>query len=220
MAKQDLTFFGQRVLFLGAHPDDIELGCGALIAHIVNQTEVLCATLSDNQKNPDLSHLVEEHYESMAVLGVPEEQIVLGAFETRRFPHLRQEILEYLIQLKRSFKPEIVFVHTKADIHQDHQTVTEEALRAFRGTSVLGYDVIRSSYGFFPSFLIEVSEADVDKKIAALSKYSTYASRYYFEPEITRATLVRNGAICERRYAEGFDILRIVGAFGCIPNQS
>lgn len=207
-------------MFLGAHPDDIELGCGALIAHIVNQTEVLCATLSDNQKNPDLSHLVEEHYESMAVLGVPEEQIVLGAFETRRFPHLRQEILEYLIQLKRSFKPEIVFVHTKADIHQDHQTVTEEALRAFRGTSVLGYDVIRSSYGFFPSFLIEVSEADVDKKIAALSKYSTYASRYYFEPEITRATLVRNGAICERRYAEGFDILRIVGAFGCIPNQS
>lgn len=220
MAKQDLTFFGQRVLFLGAHPDDIEIGCGALIAHIVEQTEVLCATLSDNQKNPELTHLVEEHYESMAVLGVPREKIDLGIFETRRFPHLRQEILEYMIQLNRSYKPDIVFVHTKADIHQDHQTVTEEALRAFRGTSVLGYDVIRSSYGFFPSFLVEVSEADVDKKITALGKYATYTSRYYFDPEITRATLVRNGAICERHYAEGFDILRIVGAFGCIPNRT
>jgi LmbE family N-acetylglucosaminyl deacetylase len=219
MAKQDMTFFGQRVLFLGAHPDDIEIGCGALIAHIVNQTEVLCATLSDNQKNPELIHLVEEHYDSMAVLGVPKDKIVLGGFETRRFPHLRQEILEYMIQINRTFKPDIVFVHTKADIHQDHQTVTEEALRAFRGTTVLGYDVIRSSYGFFPSFLVEVSERDVEKKIEALARYKTYASRYYFDPEVTRATLVRHGAICERHYAEGFDILRIVGAFGCIPNN-
>lgn len=216
----DLTIFGNRVCFIGAHPDDIEIGAGALIAHIAPKTELYCVTLSDNQKNPDLQHLVEEHYNSMEILGVRKDQIALGQFETRRFPHARQEILEYMIQINRSFKPDIVFVHTKADIHQDHQTVTEEALRAFRGTSVLGYDVIRSSYGFFPSFLVEVSEADVEKKIAALGKYATYANRYYFDPEITRATLVRNGAICERHFAEGFDILRIVGAFGCIPNQT
>jgi LmbE family N-acetylglucosaminyl deacetylase len=220
MSKQDLTFFGQRVLFLGAHPDDIEIGCGALIAHIAAKTVIFCATLSDNQKNPELIDLVEEHYEAMAILGVTRENIALGTFETRRFPHFRQEILEYMIQINRSFKPDIIFVHTQADIHQDHQTVTEEALRAFRGTSVLGYDVIRSSYGFFPSFLVEVSEADVEKKIAALGKYGTYTDRYYFDPEVTRATLVRNGAICERHYAEGFDILRIVGAFGCAPNNN
>jgi len=214
-----MIFFGQRVLFLGAHPDDIEIGCGALIAQITAQTDIFCATLSDNQKNPDLAHLVEEHYEAMAVLGVSKEKIALGAFETRHFPHFRQEILEYLIQINHSFKPDIVFVHTTADIHQDHQTVTEEALRAYRGTSVLGYDVIRSSYGFFPSFLVEVSEADVEKKIAAMGKYHTYADRYYFDAEVTRSTLVRNGAICERHYAEGFDILRIVGAFGCVPDN-
>jgi len=214
--NHDMTFFGRKVLFLGAHPDDIELGCGALIAHIANQTEVLCVTLSDNQKNPQLNNLVEEHYRSMETLGVPRDHVILGPFETRRFPHARQEILEFLIQLNHSFHPEIIFVHTKADIHQDHGTITEEALRAFRGTTVLGFDVIRSSYGFFPSFLVEVSEADVDKKVAALRQYTTYAEKYYFNESVTRATLVRHGAMAERAFAEGFDILRIVGAFGCL----
>jgi LmbE family N-acetylglucosaminyl deacetylase len=212
-----LTFSGQRVCFIGAHPDDIELGCGALIAQIVNQTDIRCITLSDNQKNPDLVNIVQEHYASMAVLGVPKEKVILGQFETRRFPHARQEILEFMIQFNKSFNPDIVFVHTRADIHQDHGTVTEEALRAFRGTTVLGFDVIRSSYGFFPNYLVEVSETEVQKKIDSLLEYKTYASRYYFNSEITRSTLVRYGAIAERPYAEGFDILRVIGKFGCIP---
>lgn len=208
-----MNFFGRKVCFLGAHPDDIELGCGALIAHIARKSEVLCVTLSDNQKNPALKSLVEEHHRSMAALGVPESNVVLGSFETRRFPHARQEILEYMIELNQAHHPEIVFVHTRADIHQDHATVTKEALRAFRGTTVLGFDVLRSSYGFFPHFLVEVNEEDVQAKLKALEAYKTYANRYYFSPEITRATLIRHGALAERPYAEGFDILRIVGVF-------
>jgi LmbE family N-acetylglucosaminyl deacetylase len=211
----NLLFYGKRVCFLGAHPDDIEIGAGALIANIAQTTELRCVTLSDNQKNPALSQLIDEHYRSMAVLGVPDTSIVLGTFETRRFPYYRQEILEYMVDLNHTFRPDIVFVHTKADIHQDHATITEEALRAFRGKTVLGFDVIRSSYGFFPNFLCEVTEIDVEKKIAALAEYKTYESKYYFDENVTRATLVRNGAIAERPYAEGFDILRIIGAFGC-----
>ena len=214
--NHDMIFYGKKVCFIGAHPDDIEIGCGALIAHIAGQTEVRCVTLSDNQKNPLLTNVVKEHYNSMAVLGIPKENVIVGQFETRRFPQSRLEILEYMINLNKDFKPEIVFVHTKADIHQDHATVTEEALRAFRGTTVLGFDVIRSSYGFFPSFLVEVTEADVEKKIAAMAEYHTYDSKYYFDPMVTRATLVRHGALAERKFAEGFDILRIIGAFGCV----
>ncbi len=209
-----MIFYGKRVCFIGAHPDDIELGCGALIAHILPHTEVLCVTLSDNQKNPDLSNLVQEHYRSMRVLGVPEDHVILGEFETRKFPHARQEILEFMIDLNRKFNPDIVFVHTRQDIHQDHATVTKEGLRAFRGTTVLGFDCLRSSYGFFPHFLVEVNEQDVECKVNALAEYQTYANKYYFNPNILRATLIRHGALAERPYAEGFDILRIVGSFG------
>jgi len=209
-----MNFFGKRVLFLGAHPDDIELGSGALLHNIINKTEVLCVTLSDNQKNPDLQKVKNEHFESMAVLGVPKEKIVLGQFTTRVFPDSRQEILEYFLQLRRDFKPDLIFVHSKQDVHQDHNTMTDEALRAFRGITVLGFDVVRSSYGFFPHFLVEVTEQDVNKKIEALSCYETYRDRYYFNTELTRSIMVRHGALAERPFAEGFDILRIVGSFG------
>jgi len=209
-----MNFFGKRVLFLGAHPDDIELGSGALLHNIINKTEVLCVTLSDNQKNPDLQKVKNEHFESMAVLGVPKEKIVLGQFTTRVFPDSRQEILEYFLQLRRDFKPDLIFVHSKQDVHQDHNTMTYEALRAFRGITVLGFDVVRSSYGFFPHFLVEVTEQDVNKKIEALSCYETYRDRYYFNSELTRSIMVRHGALAERPFAEGFDILRIVGSFG------
>ena len=208
-----MNFSGKRVLFLGAHPDDIELGCGALLHHIVKQTDVLCVTLSDNQKNPDLINVKDEHHEAMAVLGVPDRKIILGPFTTRVFPDARQEILEYFLKLRKEFKPDLIFVHSKQDVHQDHNTMTDEALRAFRGITVLGFDVVRSSYDFFPHFLVEVTEEDVNKKIEALSKYETYRDRYYFNSELTRSIMVRHGALAERAFAEGFDIIRIVGRF-------
>jgi LmbE family N-acetylglucosaminyl deacetylase len=210
-----MNFFGKRVLFLGAHPDDIEIGCGALIHHIVKQTEILCVTLSDNQKNPDLKNVKDEHLKSMKVLGVPDNKVVFGPFTTRVFPDSRQEILEYFLKLRRDFHPDLIFVHSKQDVHQDHLTMNDEALRAFRGITVLGFDVVRSSYGFFPHFLVEVTEEDVQKKIEALSQYETYRDKYYFNSELTRSIMMRHGALAEIPFAEGFDILRIVGKFEC-----
>lgn len=208
-----MNFFGKRVLFLGAHPDDIEIGCGALVHNIVKKTEILCVTLSDNQRNPDLKAVKSEHFRSMEVLGVPEGQILMGPFSTRVFPDSRQDILEYFLKLRKDFQPDLIFTHSKQDVHQDHNTMTDEALRAFRGITVLGFDVVRSSYGFFPHFLVEVTEEDVNKKIEALSEYETYKDRYYFNSELTRSIMVRHGALAERPFAEGFDILRIVGKF-------
>jgi len=208
-----MNFYGKRILFIGAHPDDIELGAGALIHNIHPFSDVLCLTLSDNQKNPLLKKVVDELHASMQILGVPRERVIVEKFTTRDFPDLRQDILEYLLKIRREFKPEMVFVHSRSDIHQDHNVTTEEALRAYRGTSVLGFDVVRSSYGFFPHFLAEVSSEDVEKKIEALTKYQTYSDKYYFDPNLLRATMIRNGALAERPFAEGFDILRIVGKF-------
>jgi len=214
MSKKGMLFYGKRVCFIGAHPDDIEIGAGALISNLGNRAEVMCVTLSDNQKNPALTNVVKEHHDSMNVLGVPRENRRVEPFVTRNFPQARQEILEYLFKLNKEFQPDIVFTHSRNDIHQDHNTVTEEALRAFRGITVLGFDVIRSSYGFFPHFLVSMTEEDVQRKIEALAQYKTYTDKYYFSADLTRSILVRNGAFADSQYAEGFDILRIVSHFG------
>ncbi|MCP4142100.1 MAG: hypothetical protein GY755_17795 [Chloroflexi bacterium] len=208
-----MNFYGKRVLFIGAHPDDIELGAGALIHNILPHCEVTCVTLSDNQKNPKLKNVLSEHYKSMEVLGVPRENVIVEKFETRYLPAHRQEVLEYLLKLRREIKPDIIFVHSEQDIHQDHNTVTQEALRAYRGITVLGFDVVRSSHGFFPNYFVEVTEEDVNKKIEALKQYKTYADFYYFDEALLRATMIRHGALAEKSFAEGFDILRIVGEF-------
>ena len=150
----------------------------------------------------------------MAILGLPRDRVTVRNFETRNFPRDRQQILEYLYELSKQHRPDLVFVHSLADIHQDHRVVTEEALWAFRGVTVLGFDVFRSSYGFFPNFLVEVEQQDVERKLDALAAYETYGDKYYFDPEVIRATLLRHGALAERSFAEGFDILRIVGNFG------
>ena len=192
-----MNFYGEKLLFIGAHPDDIEIGAGALLAHVAGQADVMCLTLSDNQKNPLLKNVVEEHYQSMAVLGVPREKVVVQTFETRNFTRDRQQILESLFELNQGYRPAMVFTHSQADMHQDHGVVTMETLRAFRGTTVLGFDVLRSSHGFFPHFLVEVSEQDVRRKIEALSMYRTYADKYYFDAEVTRSALIRHGALAE-----------------------
>lgn len=214
MNKKGMFFYGKRICFIGAHPDDIEIGAGALISNLVGRADVMCVTLSDNQKNPLLTNIVREHHDSMDVLGVPREKRRVEPFVTRNFPQARQEVLEYLFKLNKDFQPDIVFTHSRNDIHQDHNTITEESLRAFRGITVLGFDVIRSSYGFFPHFLVSVTEEDVQRKIRALAQYKTYADRYYFSADLTRSILVRNGAFADSQYAEGFDILRIVSHFG------
>lgn len=214
----NMTFYGKSLLFLGAHPDDIELGCGALIAEVAGKANLHCYTFSDNQQNSELKNLVSEYAASMRTLGLNQGQFELGTFQTRRFPESRQEVLEQMLALRKLYQPQIVFVHTAKDVHQDHGTLTQEAMRAFRGTTVLGYDVLRSSYGFFPDFLVQVSEKAVQTKLEALSQYKTYSDKYYFNSEILRATAIRHGALAERPLAEGFDIIRMVGEFStCQP---
>ncbi len=149
----------------------------------------------------------------MAVLGVSPQNVIVGKFETRRFPHFRQEILEYLIDSRtatsrKSSSPTRGPISTRTTPPSPKNACVPSAARP-----CWAFDVLRSSYGFFPNFLVEVTEKDVEAKVNALAEYKTYASKYYFDPAITRATLIRHGALAERPYAEGFDILRVIGKF-------
>lgn len=203
-------FKNRKVCFIGAHPDDIELGCGALISSIAGTSHIFCVTLTDNQKNPQNKNLKNEHHKSLTSLGVPKENIILANFVARNFFLSRQEICDYLFLLDKKYSPEIIFTHSFSDIHQDHEVVAKEVFRIFKQRTVFGFEVVSSSYNFTPNFFFEATEKDVLNKIEALRAYETYKEKYYFSTDILKSLLIRNGALIGKKYAETYDIIRLI----------
>jgi N-acetylglucosamine malate deacetylase 1 len=132
---------------------------------------------------------------------VPRENVVLGQFETRRFPEFRQEILEYMIQLNRTFSRRSSLCTPRPISTRTTARSPKKRCAPFAAT-VLGYDVLRSSYGFFPNFLVEVTEKTWSAKSRA-GEYQDLRPKYYFDPTITRSTMIRHGALANAPTPKG-----------------
>ena len=129
------------VLIVSPHTDDAELGCGGTIAKFIeNKKDVHLLALSTAQKSIpeeyDADATANEMIQASKILGLSENNIQILDFEVRIFPKNRQEILDELIKVRNNLNPEIIFVPSKKDTHQDHQVVTNESLRAFKKSSL------------------------------------------------------------------------------------
>src|SRR5918998_746491 len=143
----------ERVLVLAPHTDDGEFGCGGTMARLVDAgAEVRYVAFSIATKSlptgfpPDT--LAREVREATAELGIPDSQLTVHDFEVRSFPEHRQEILELLIGLWDEWKPDAVLQPSLRDIHQDHQVIAAEGLRAFKRTTILGYEIPWNNFDF------------------------------------------------------------------------
>lgn len=200
----------QKIFFIGAHLDDIELGAGATLYRInrYSGNQVVCVTLSsENPRHPELKN---EHFRSMEILGIKEEQIILGDFPIRNFSSHRQSILEFLRDIHEKYRPSIIFTHSRKDIHQDHVITLAETLRAFRDATILGFEILRSSWGFHPNLVFEIDEISLNKKLDALSMYKSYQHRYYFNPSVIKSQASYHGNLFMKDLGEGFEVLRFV----------
>jgi LmbE family N-acetylglucosaminyl deacetylase len=202
----------KRILFIGSHPDDIEFGCGGIISSIKNKNNLYCLTLARMNKYLKSPTLIDEHFESLKSLGIKEENITLSNYEERNFLKYRQEICDYLYEINSRIKPELVFTHPPlSDMHQDHETVSKEALRVFHHCGIIGFEVPPSFYyKYNPNFYYRISKEDVENKLKALSCYRTYKTKPYFSPDIIKAQLITNGNAVYTNYAERFTIIRLI----------
>ena len=120
-----------KVLVLAPHTDDGELGCGATIAKFIDQgAEVYYAAFSTADKSvpqqfPSNQLEIEVKLATRA-LGITEDKLFVYKFEVRKLNYVRQEILEELIKLRNQIQPDLVFIPSSKDIHQDHITVSQE----------------------------------------------------------------------------------------------
>jgi LmbE family N-acetylglucosaminyl deacetylase len=195
-----------KVMAISPHTDDIELGCGATIAKLINEGEdVFVWTFSTGA--PATGSNRAEFEEAMRRLGVKKHY--LENFETRKFLNYRQEILDRMIMRGRIFNPDLVIVPSRANIHQDHVVIAEEAERAFREKSLMGYEMPWGDVRAFTNLCyIRVDAQHINIKIHALDAYKTQAARRYMKPEIIASLAMLRGMQVGADYAEALEVMR------------
>jgi LmbE family N-acetylglucosaminyl deacetylase len=121
----------------------------------------------------------------------------------------RQEILDRFIQLRDSTRIDLVLAPARFDIHQDHQVVVAEAIRAFKRTRILGYDLPWNTVGESRlEMFVGLIESDVEQKENALAFYTGQQGRSFFEPGTIRAIARFRGEQCGEPFAEAFECIR------------
>jgi len=154
--------------------------------------------------------LAREVREATAELGIPEANLTVYDFEVRTFPERRQDILELLIALWEEWRPDAVFQPSLHDVHQDHQVVAAEGLRAFKRTTILGYEIPWNNYDFEYQWYSALERSHIEKKAAALAKYASQQHRRYADPEYIWNVARTHGINVNREYAEVFQVYRVV----------
>ena len=154
--------------------------------------------------------LAREVREATAELGIPEANLTVHDFEVRTFPERRQDILELLIALWEEWRPDAVFQPSLHDVHQDHQVVAAEGLRAFKRTTILGYEIPWNNFDFAYQAYFSLTAAHVERKVAALEKYASQQHRRYANAEYVRSVARTHGINVNREYAEVFQVYRVI----------
>ena len=205
----------KRVLVLAPHTDDGEFGCGGTMARLVDAgVEVRYVAFSIATKSlpagfpPDT--LAREVLEATGELGIPEALLTVHDFDVRTFPEHRQDILEALVALWEEWQPDVVFQPSLHDVHQDHKTIAEEGLRAFKRTTILGYEIPWNNFDFAYQWYVSLEQKHVDLKIAALEHYASQQHRRYANAEYVRNLARMHGVNVNREYAEVFQVYRVV----------
>ncbi len=207
----------RRCLVLAPHTDDGEFGCGGTIAKLVDrQVQVHYVAFSDCVTSlPEgwpADTLVRELHRATEQLGLDPDRVAVHSFPVRHFTRDRQEILEVMVQLQERLRPDLVLMPSAGDLHQDHETIAREGLRAFKRTTILAYEIPWNNIHFRNELFVGLDEAQIQRKVDALDCYESQSGRYYANGEFIRAQARMRGCQVGREYAEVFEVLRAVVA--------
>ncbi len=205
----------KTALILAPHTDDGELGCGGTIAKMVeNGDDVYYVAFSAAERSlpPELPRdtLRCEVKNATHVLGIAPDHLVVLNYDVRDFPAHRQEILDDMIHLQRSIHPDLVLLPAFHDLHQDHTTIAMEGLRAFKTTTMLGYELPWNNMTFSTTAFVFLEERHINRKIEALSCYLSQRGRSYADGDFIRSLAKARGIQIGATYAEAFEVIRWV----------
>ncbi len=203
----------KKALVLAPHTDDGEFGCGGTISYLIAEgVKVFYAAFSACEQSV-LSQfpkdiLVTEVKEATRFLGIPKENLKLFKYEVRTFGYNRQFILDDILLLKKEIQPDLIFIPSLNDIHQDHATIALEAARAFKFSTILSYELPWNNFNFSNTCFVRLSSKDVLNKIEALKMYKSQQHRAYAKEEFIRSLAITRGVQIGVEFAEVFEVIR------------
>lgn len=204
-----------KALVLAPHTDDGEFGCGGTISRLLREgCEVMYGAFSDCKESLpsgfDQDTLSKEMKLATASLGIKPGNVRLLDYQVRYFPRDRQRILEDLVKINREYQPDLILTPCTMDVHQDHSTITSEAIRAFKNRTILGYELPWNNLQLPSDGIISLEEEDVENKINAIAKYESQLGRAYSDPAYIRSLAITRGTRIRTSYAEAFEVIRMI----------
>lgn len=198
---------GYRVLAIGAHPDDIELGCGGtLVRHAAVGHEVVMLVVTDGQNGPgDVSKRIKEAEAAAAIIGA---RVVFGGSQDGQVT-AGSDTVKIIEKEIAALSPSIIYTHGDSDSHQDHRNVCAATISAARNSATLLHYQAPSALDFRPNFFVSLDDESIQIKLEALNQHSTQvesSSRVSFDALDAAARYW--GLQARTRYAEAFELTR------------
>jgi N-acetylglucosamine malate deacetylase 1 len=204
----------KKFLILAPHTDDGEFGCGGTIARLLETgaeghyiSFSICEESVPDGFPKDI--LQTELEEATKILGFKKENVHSLRYPVRKFNFQRQDILEDIIKFRNLIKPDLVFIPSLNDIHQDHKVIAEEGVRAFKNVTILSYELLWNIISFNHTCFFELSASQLETKIKAIQAYQSQNKRRYSSSEFISSQALVRGVQSGCDLAEVFEVVRI-----------
>ena len=212
-----------KVLMVSSHTDDAIVIAGGTILRILEaKDQVFYAGLSIASESlmPGFPKDTVETETKLAtkILGIDAQKVHIGRFPVRRFQEHRQKILDALIDLRNRIRPDVVFVPSTTDTHQDHEVVNRESLRTFKSCcSIYGYDFPWTElHPMKLNLFYQLEERHIEEKMKAIKCLKSQIAKKtpYLTEEYIRGLAIERGVRIGAKYAEAFEIIREIRRIG------
>lgn len=200
------------ILCLGAHSDDIEIGAGGTILDLISRGVLLdvtwCVLSAGNQRVAEAQDSAHAFLKGAASL-----TIAFGGFDDSFFPSQSREIKAWLLAVRGSCDPDVIFTHSRDDAHQDHSEISQLTGNVFRDHLILEYEIPKWDGDISrPNIYVPLSEYAIDTKVALLlDHFGTQRSKDWFDAETFRGLARLRGVECRApaRFAEAFTVRKM-----------
>jgi LmbE family N-acetylglucosaminyl deacetylase len=201
-----------RILCLGAHCDDIEIGCGGTVLKLLEAKSGLhvdwVVFSSDEERER------EARAGADAFLGSADSSIRIETFRQRFFPYIAAEVKDFFDELGASARPDVVFTHFGDDRHQDHRLLSELAYNTFRDQLILEYEIPKWDGDLGrPSVYVQLEPEHVERKVESIwTAFESQRDKHWFSKETFLAIMRLRGIECKAPsgYAEAFYCRKLV----------